>query len=251
MRDNKIRQIFQRQKQAGLKRLALLIDPDKYAEKELRQIITAANDAKVGYIFIGGSLLMEDAMKSCVQTVKKWTDLPVILFPGSLLQMDPNADALLFLSVISGRNPDLLIGRHVEAAPLLAAMPLEVIATGYMLVDCGRPTTAGYISHTFPLPHHKPDIAAATAMAGEMLGLHCIYMDGGSGAEKPISTEMITTVSRHISLPLIVGGGMRSAMQVYDACRAGADIVVVGNVLEETPMLLAELSEAAVSATLR
>jgi len=235
--------LFLEAKSTNKKQLALLIDPDKYPIARLQHICGLAVEANISYIFIGGSLLVDNVMQTCVNTVKQLTNIPVILFPGSLMQIVPNADALLFLSLISGRNPDLLIGRHVEAAPLLRQTQLDVIATGYMLIDSGAPTTASYISHTFPIPHNKPDIAAATAIAGEMLGLKTIYMDAGSGAAKPISVEMISTVRNHINIPMIVGGGMRTTDDISKACTAGADIVVVGNILEESPELLLHFSQ--------
>jgi len=232
------------QSRAGRKQFSLLIDPDKYSTEQLLSCIAIANRAGVDYIFVGGSLLTENTMRSCVSFIKGHTELPVILFPGSTLQYCEEADAMFFLSLISGRNPDLLIGRHVEIAPLLKNTSVEIIPTGYMLVDGGRPTTASYISNTFPIPADKPDIAACTAMAGELLGLKLIYMDCGSGAQKPLSPEMIRTVKKNIDIPLIAGGGIRTHEQVAMACRAGADIIVVGNVIEEDPELLLRFGEA-------
>ena len=176
---NKIYEKIYEQSGAGRKQFSLLIDPDKYTHAQLAECLALANRASVDYIFVGGSLLTENTMKSCIRFVKDHSELPVILFPGSTLQYCEEADAMFFLSLISGRNADLLIGRHVEIAPLLKNTSLEIIPTGYMLVDGGRPTTASYISNTFPIPADKPDIAACTAMAGELLGLKLIYMDCG------------------------------------------------------------------------
>ncbi len=240
---NKVYEQINAQSGAGKKQFSLLIDPDKYSASQLAECVALANRAGVDYIFIGGSLLTENTMKSCVKFVKDHSELPVILFPGSTLQFCEEADAMFFLSLISGRNADLLIGRHVEIAPLLKNSSVEIIPTGYMLVDGGRPTTASYISNTFPIPADKPDIAACTAMAGELLGLKLIYMDCGSGAQKPLSPEMIRTVKKNINIPLIAGGGIRTHEQIETAFRAGADIIVVGNVIEENPELLLRFGE--------
>ena len=176
---------------------------------------------------------------------KSKLDIPVVLFPGDVTQVSAEADALLFLSLISGRNADLLIGRQVLAAPKIKQCGLETIATGYMLIDCGQPTTASYISGTQPIPYNKPDIALATAMAGEMLGLQCLYLDGGSGADKPISLEMIAAVKQNTTLPLIVGGGIRNEEQAKQAWEAGANIIVIGTAFEEDPEMLIDISSLA------
>jgi phosphoglycerol geranylgeranyltransferase len=241
---NSIYSAIHEQSGKGRKQFSLLIDPDKYSEKQLAHCISLANKAGVDYVFIGGSLLTENKMRSCIRFVKEHSELPVLLFPGSTLQFCEEADAMLFLSLISGRNADLLIGRHVEIAPFLKNTSVEIIPTGYMLVDGGRPTTASYISNTFPIPYDKPDIAACTAMAGELLGLKLIYMDCGSGAQKPLSYDMMHIVKSNINIPLIVGGGIRSAEQIDSACRAGADVIVVGNIIEQNPELLLEFGEA-------
>jgi putative glycerol-1-phosphate prenyltransferase len=164
--------------------------------------------------------------------------VPVVLFPGSNLYIHSDADGILFLSLISGRNPEFLIGQHVVAAPLLKASGLEILPTGYMLVDGGKPTTVSYISNTQPIPADKADIAACTAMAGEMLGQQLLYLDAGSGAENPVSPGMISAVKKATSLPLLAGGGIRSGEQARNAWEAGADCIVIGNVLESNPGLL-------------
>jgi putative glycerol-1-phosphate prenyltransferase len=181
---------------------------------------------------VGGSLVADQHIHELIPYIKSRTSLPEILFPGSTHQIVPDADGILFLSLISGRNPDLLIGRHVEAAPLLKQTPLEVIPTGYMLIDCGVPTTASYISNTQPIPYHKPEIAVSTAMAGEMLGLKLMYLDGGSGAAKAISSAMVEQVSAHTDTPLLVGGGIRSIEEAERLWQAGADLLVVGTATE-------------------
>ncbi|MGZ5283759.1 MAG: phosphoglycerol geranylgeranyltransferase [Bacteroidia bacterium] len=229
--------------ETGKKQLALLIDPDKAGAFGLEHTLRIASEAGVDLIFVGGSLLTENHIRDCVKMVKDNTDVPVILFPGSPSQIHASADAIFLLSLISGRNADLLIGRHVEAAPLLKQSGLEIIPTGYMLIDAGQPTTASYISNTFPIPYNKPDIAACTAMAGEMLGLKAIYMDCGSGAAKPVSPEMIARVKSSINIPLIVGGGIRTKTELHQAFSAGADIAVVGNAVEKDPELLYTLGQ--------
>ncbi len=167
----------------------------------------------------------------------------MVLFPGSNLQINEAADAILFLSLISGRNPDLLIGQHVIAAPLIKKYGLEVIPTGYLLINSGNDTTVSYMSNTQPIPYDKPDIAACTAIAGEMLGLEIIYMDAGSGAAQPISTDMISKVRKSIDTPLIIGGGINTAKKAETILKAGADMIVVGNGIEENPSLLVTISE--------
>lgn len=229
----------------GKKALAVLIDPDKMQdEKRLANLLELVNHSGADFVLVGGSLLVEDNFHACLRSVKEKSKVPVVLFPGSPSQISPEADAILFLSLISGRNPDLLIGQHVIAAPLLKKLSIEVVPTGYMLIDCGRPTTASYISHTLPVPHNKPEIAAATAIAGEMLGLKCVYMDGGSGADKPISEQMIAHVREAIDLPLIIGGGIRNEEQAKAAYDAGADMIVIGTAFEEEPELLFAMAQS-------
>lgn len=228
-------------KQQGKKLFAVLIDPDKF---ESAEVIRYAESAKADFILVGGSLLATGNFEQCISTIKKTTHLPVIIFPGNTLQISKDANAILLLSLISGRNPEFLIGKHVIAAPLLRSSNLEIIPTGYMLIESGKPTTASYISNTVPIPHDKVDIALCTAMAGEMLGLKLIYLDAGSGAIKPVSTQMIKEVSTQLEVPLIVGGGIRSAEAAIAACEAGADMVVIGNALEKEPSLIEKISKA-------
>jgi len=228
---------------------AVLADPDKIAPAEMQYLARLCNDAGVDYLLMGGSLLMAHQLELCIQRFKAESDIPVILFPGSPAQVTPYADGLLYLSLISGRNPELLIGQHVVSAPLVKASGLEVISTGYMIIDGGVPTTVSYMSSADPIPANKPDIALCTAWAGELQGKHIIYMDAGSGARTPISTEMIKKVSAHISIPLFIGGGIHTPEKVYENCTAGANIIVVGNAIERDPMLIKDLAAAAKSAT--
>lgn len=232
------------QKTWGRKALAVLIDPDKAAPAHLDKLVQLSLDAAVDYFFIGGSLMVSDQLDACIRGVKDRCSIPVILFPGSPAQISPSADALLYLSLISGRNPELLIGQHVLSAPAVKRSGLEVLPTGYMVIDGGAPTTVSYISNAAPIPADKCDIALCTALAGEMLGLKLIYLDAGSGAKKPVSEEMIAAVAEQISVPLIVGGGIRSAEKAYLNCKAGADVVVVGNSLEKDPLLIGEMAAA-------
>lgn len=234
-------QALKRQSRSGF---AVLADPDKIAPADMQHLARLCNDAGVDYLLMGGSLLMVHQMELCIQRFKTESDIPVVLFPGSPAQVTPYADALLYLSLISGRNPDLLIGQHVASAPQVKASGLEVISTGYIIVDGGVQTTVSYMSGTVPLPADKPEIALCTAWAGELQGKHVIYMDAGSGARRPVSAEMIKKVSANIAVPLIVGGGITSAEKVFENCAAGANLVVVGNAIERDPMLIRDMAQA-------
>ncbi len=226
------------------KQFAVLIDPDKTNKEKLTHIIKEAVKNNVDYFFIGGSLITDNNFEDYIQQIKENCDIPVVIFPGNTMQISSYADAILFLSLISGRNPEMLIGKHVVAAPYLKKSKLEIIPTGYMLIDSGRPTTALYMSNSSPIPADKPDIAMCTAMAGEMLGLKMIYMDAGSGADKIISEMMIKKVRNSISLPLIIGGGIKTAEQALSCFNAGADIIVVGNAIEENDSLIEHIANS-------
>lgn len=227
------------------KSFAVLLDPDKLSLSAFQKIIRLGMECKVDYFFIGGSLLAGDDLHELVMEIKNSTSIPVVLFPGNNLQINPNADAILFLSLISGRNPEYLIGQQVVAAPILRNTRLEVMPTGYMLVDCGKQTTVSYISNTTPIPYDKPSVAACTAMAGEMLGLKLIFLDGGSGSQKPISRKMIATIRKVVEVPIIVGGGINSPGKAVDAWLSGADVVVIGNGIERDLQLLIEVADKA------
>ncbi|HKL07993.1 MAG TPA: geranylgeranylglyceryl/heptaprenylglyceryl phosphate synthase [Bacteroidales bacterium] len=226
------------------KLFALLIDPDHHTEESLKEIANKANQTSVDLIFIGGSLL-NNAIDNSIHLIKKHTTIPVILFPGSLLQLSSKADGILLLSLISGRNPDLLIGNHVVAASYLKNSNLEILPTGYILVNGGKTTSVEYMSNTKPLPSDKPDIAVSTAMAGEMLGLKFIYLEAGSGAEISLTTQMISQVKNNINIPLIVGGGIKTPEDIHRIISAGADIIVSGTAMEQDPNLLGSLVNAA------
>jgi putative glycerol-1-phosphate prenyltransferase len=230
----------------GKKQFSVLIDPDKSCMPDLENICSMAIRSKVDYFFIGGSLITNDTIDSCIKILKQNTDIPVVIFPGNIMQVHKDADGILFLSLISGRNPEMLIGKHVIAAPYIKQYGLEVIPTGYMLIESGRPTTALYMSNTIPIPRDKDDIAVCTAMAGEMLGLKMIYMDAGSGAMAHISLSMIKKVKKNISIPLIVGGGIKTAQMAKEIYSAGADMIVIGNAVEKNTSLIEEISKVAI-----
>jgi phosphoglycerol geranylgeranyltransferase len=228
----------------GKKSIAVLVDPDKVDDlSRLNTLLRLANENCVDFFFVGGSLITTSNLSQVIAHIKENVSIPVVLFPGSSLQIDAHADAILFLSLISGRNPDLLIGQHVVAAPILKNNRLEVMPTGYILINSGKVTSVAYISNTTPIPDDKYSLAACTAMAGEMLGLKLIYLDAGSGAEREINQKMITTVRKSIGIPLIVGGGITTTQKALNALEAGADLIVIGNALEKDPELLIEISD--------
>ena len=239
-----IYQSLEKQKSLGKRSFAVLIDPDKVNELILDELIALSTAAKVDYFLVGGSLVISNQLDHVVQHIKKNSTIPVILFPGSSTHISKYADALLYLSLISGRNPELLIGQHVVSAPFIKQSGLEVIPTGYMLIDGGAPTTVSYISNANPIPADKNEIAMCTAMAGEMLGMKLIYMDAGSGAKRSITESMIEKVSQNISVPLIIGGGITDPEKAYLNCKAGADLIVIGNAIEKDPSLITEMSAA-------
>lgn len=233
-----------KKKQQKQKSFAVLIDPDKVDAAAIEKLVQISVTAKVDYFFVGGSLVISSHLDECIQQIKASCNIPVILFPGSPSQVSKYADALLYLSLISGRNPELLIGQHVVSAPFVKKSGLEIMPTGYMVIDGGAPTTVSYISNATPIPSDKNEIAMCTAMAGEMLGMKLIYMDAGSGAKKAITEQMIQRVSASIELPLIIGGGITDPEKAYNNCKAGADIIVVGNAIEKDIHLITEMSAA-------
>ena len=223
------------------KMVAVLIDPDNRNFGQLEALVNLCNRKAIDLFIVGGSILSEGVIEETITFIKLRSKIPVIIFPGSSQQICNKADGIFLLSLISGRNADLLIGKHVESSFRLKASELEVMPTGYILIDGGKPTTASYISFTQPLPNNKPMLAAATALAGEQLGLKLIYLDAGSGAEIPVSVALIQGVRKHISLPIIVGGGLRTKKDIQNAFDAGANMVVLGNILENNPEILDEL----------
>jgi putative glycerol-1-phosphate prenyltransferase len=240
----KIYKSLAERKETGQKSFAVLIDPDKVDHPMLDELMDLSIAAQVDYFLVGGSLVISNHLDDVVSHIKQNCAIPVILFPGSPTQLSKFADALLYLSLISGRNPELLIGQHVVSAPAVKQSGLEILSTGYMVIDGGAPTTVSYISNASPIPHDKNEIAMCTAMAGEMLGMKLIYMDSGSGAKRPISEAMIESVAQKIETPLIIGGGINEPEKAYRNCKAGADVIVVGNAIEKDSSLIKEMSAA-------
>lgn len=211
----------------------VLIDPDKISSEKLPSFVEQATEAGVDAFLIGGSLIVDDSFERCIKTIKQHTKVPAVIFPGGVMQISPSADAILFLSIISGRNPQHLIGDQVLAAPIVKRIGLEAISTAYMLVESGRTTSAEFMSNTQPLPRHKPDIAVAHAMAAEILGFKMIYLEAGSGAEQSVPEEMIGAIAKYCSVPLIVGGGLRTPEEARKKVQAGAKFIVTGTALEK------------------
>ena len=241
---NSIYQSLVYKKAKGEKSFAVLIDPDKVTPSSIDELMLLINQAGVDYLLVGGSLVISNRLDEVVLQIRKNGDTPIILFPGSPSQITPSADALLYLSLISGRNPELLIGQHVISAAAVKQSGLEIMSTGYMVIDGGAPTTVSYISNAAPIPSDKNEIAMCTAMAGEMLGMKLIYMDSGSGAKRPITESMIEKVSGVIEVPLVIGGGIKDPEKAYRNCKAGADVIVIGNAIEKDPSLIKEMSAA-------
>jgi len=239
---HKIADLLLERKNEKRKSFAVLLDPDKVDIDAFPAFLEYAVKHGVDFFFVGGSLITHYAIDQLIAAIHLHTTIPVILFPGSSLHIDPSANAILFLSLISGRNPDLLIGQHVIAAPLLKKSGIEVLPTGYMLIESGRLTTVSYISNTTPMPRDKPGIAACTAMAGELLGLKYMFLDAGSGAQFPVPAAIISAVRQTVDTPIIVGGGIDSYEKAYSALEAGADVIVVGNGIEQNIDLLPEIA---------
>ena len=230
---------IQKLRATNKKGFALLIDPDKFLDST---IIELASENDIDFLLVGGSLITKGSLDETILAIKSKTTIPVVIFPGSSSHICSSADAILLLSLISGRNPDYLIGQHVQAAPFLKKSGIELLSTGYILIDGGNVTTVAYISDTLPIPANKPDVAAATAMAGEMLGNKLIYLDAGSGAKNHIPENLIRNVNNNIGLPLIVGGGIKNTETANLIWNAGADLIVVGNAIEENSNFLMDMA---------
>lgn len=239
----KVSKILKGLHSSGTKGLAWLVDPDKittteFFEKEFAWV----KDSCLDLIFVGGSTLSRDNFREVVISVKKIAgDIPVVIFPGSQMQLTEEADAILFLSLISGRNPEFLIGHHVLAAPIIKKMKLEALSTAYMLVNEGDITAVQYVTQTLPLPNSKPELVKATSLAGLYLGMKYFFMDAGSGARFPVSADVIKSVRSVTGRPIIVGGGLDSLEKIKSAYESGADIVVIGNAIEKDPSFLAKV----------
>ena len=228
-------------KNAHQKMMALILDPDKVDHTTINQTIEQAHKANIDLILVGGSLLTDGDIEKTIVAIKSISSIPVILFPGSTSQIAVQADGILFLSLLSSRNPEMIIGQQVTAAPYLRKTNLEVISTAYLLIDSGKQTTASYMSNSNPIPANKPEIAASTALAGAYMGMDLIYLDGGSGAENPVPPEMISKVKEYTSQLLVIGGGLNTEEKIEAAFSAGADIVVVGNAIEKNPEFLVKI----------
>ncbi len=216
--------------------LGILIDPDKYLSvSELEQVVKDVQKIAPDFLFVGGSLINHNLMDEMVKLFKTRLSIPVVLFPGNNQQISSKADAILLLSLISGRNAELLIGQHVQSAFILQKSGLEIIPTGYLLIDGEKKTSVQYISNSQPIPNDKNNIAVATALAGEQLGLKLIYLDAGSGANKAVPLEMVRTVQEHLQVPIIVGGGIKTKEQIKETWKAGANLVIVGTAFEKNP----------------
>ncbi|MDX2196120.1 MAG: geranylgeranylglyceryl/heptaprenylglyceryl phosphate synthase [Cytophagales bacterium] len=236
MRHPKIYQTLLDKKKAHQKSLAVLVDPDKATSAYFHNLSHFAANHTIDYFFVGGSIVHTTHHDTVIHLKNKY-QIPIILFPGHYSHLDTDADAILFLSLISGRNPEYLIGQQVIAAPMIKRSGLEVISTGYMLIDSGVPTTVSYMSHALPIPYDKPQIAASTALAGEYLGMKTIFLDAGSGGLKTVSEVMVSAVSEEVSTPMIVGGGVKTWAKVQSLYQAGADIVVIGSAIEQSGIL--------------
>ncbi len=231
--------VIEKNMKQGKKMLCVLIDPDKFNA----EVIKTCNSAKVDFLLVGGSLITNGNFEKTIESIKRISKIPAIIFPGNNLQISNKADGIFLLSLISGRNPEMLIGKHVIAAPQLKKSALEIIPTGYMLIESGKQTSASYMSNTTPIPADKKDIAACTAMAGEMLGMKLIYMDGGSGADNTVSEKMISEVKKHITIPLAVGGGINSEKAAKAILNSGADMIIVGTAAEKNPAIINKIAK--------
>ncbi|CAM3629690.1 geranylgeranylglyceryl/heptaprenylglyceryl phosphate synthase [Flavobacterium chungbukense] len=227
-----IRQQILEAKSSGQKLLAVLLDPDKIVLENLGHLIEKINQSPATHIFVGGSIIQNNILEELILTLKQKTDLPVILFPGDPSQISAKADGILFLSLLSGRNPDYLIEYQVQAAPILKKTNLEVISTGYILIESGNETAVARVSKTKPLSRENLDLVLATALAGEMLGNQLIYLEAGSGAKQPVPKEMIELIAQNVRIPVIVGGGIVDLHGIQKAYSAGADLVVIGTAFE-------------------
>ena len=230
--------------QDNRKQFALLIDPDKATATSLDVSLSLAENSGVDFFLVGGSILINGNMGHTIDLIRERSEKPIVLFPGSPKQLSPKADALLLLSVLSGRNPDMLIGHHVKAAQQIKQSGLELMPTGYLLIDGGKTAAVNKVSNTSPIAFTDIDTAVATALAGQQLGMTSIYLEAGSGALNTVPLKMISKVKEDIHIPLWVGGGIKTAEQAFDIAAAGADVVVVGNILETYPERMTDMVNA-------
>lgn len=242
MVDNGLYILIKEKVKRNQKIFSVLIDPDKQNFAELLKTIHRCNESNIDFFLVGGSIITQVELDKTVHAIKENSKIPVILFPGNHSHISGKADGILFLSLISGKNPDFLIGNQLLATPTIRKTKLEVIPTGYLLVDCGKATTVLKVSETTPIDYHDDDVAETTALTGQLLGQKLIYIDGGSGAEKAISNNMIQRVKNSLNIPLIIGGGIRSAATAELVYKSGADIIVVGNGVEKNRSLISEIA---------
>ncbi|MBC8214764.1 MAG: geranylgeranylglyceryl/heptaprenylglyceryl phosphate synthase [Candidatus Marinimicrobia bacterium] len=223
-----------------------LIDPDVKNDHNLSETVKLITDSDYDAIFVGGSLIMDNLFEDRMGIIRNNSDLPIIIFPGSSNQLSSKADAVLFLSLLSGRNPQYLIGEHVQSAPKIYNLKIEPIPTGYILVDGNVPSSVAVMSNTNPLPMSKPEIILAHALAGEYLGMKQIFIEAGSGAKNHASKNLIELLSSKLSIPLVVGGGIRTPESAMKLAKAGAGCIVTGNIIEEdgSPRLLKSLTKS-------
>lgn len=244
MKTRSLKQLILSRSKAGQKQLAVLIDSDKInGTTQLSQLLEIAEKAQVDYYLLGGSLLSKNNFYQIAANIKQSTKIPLIFFPGNTWQINEHADAILFLSLVSGRNPEYLIGQQVQAAPFIRALNMETISTGYLLIEGGKSTATSYITQSQPIPYDQPEIASATALAATMLGMQNIYLEAGSGAAQTVSKAMVQAVKSTIDVPLWVGGGIINAQKAQDLWQSGADIIVLGNILEKNPQVLLQIAE--------
>lgn len=236
-------EILTNAKQNNSKLIFVLIDPDKFNESNFDHLILKNTNNNIDAFLVGGSLITEGSIKKTIDYIKSKTNLPVCIFPGNFNQIVTSADSILFLSLISGRNPEFLIGNQVLAAPLLCKSKMEVIPTGYILVDGGKTTTVHYMSNTTPIPSDKPEIALATALAGQLLGLKCLYFDCGSGALNPVSGKFLNVIYKNVDIPIIVGGGIKNKEKACELFENGATAIVIGNAAEKNPDFIFEINK--------
>jgi phosphoglycerol geranylgeranyltransferase len=227
----------------------ILLDPDDFSGNEITNVIETAQNCAIDAVLVGGSLVHTDSLENFIEKIKEKTSIPIILFPGDSSQIAKNADAILFMSLISGRNPDFLIGQQVKGAVQIARSKVEPISMGYMLIESGAVTSVEFMSGTRPIPKEKPNIAVAHALAAQFLGMKMIYLEAGSGAKNTVPDEMISAVKKSVSIPVIVGGGIRDGETAKQKFLAGADILVTGNMLskENGAEIMKEIAEIAKS----
>jgi phosphoglycerol geranylgeranyltransferase len=232
--------IIVKNKKKGVKLFSVLIDPDKFSS----EVIKEADAAKVDFILIGGSKVKKGSFHRCVNSIRKISNIPLVIFPGGKEQVSEKADAILLLSLISGRNPDYLIGEHIHAARRLKKSGLEIIPTGYLLIGEGKKASVHSVSRTLPIKNSDKKLAVATAIAGELLGMKIIYLEGGSGTKTPLHSSLVREVRKNIAVPLIAGGGIDSPEKGLALLKAGADMIVVGNAIEKDITLVYKIANA-------